>query len=193
MQHLRKVFTLLSIFAAPLQAKKYLKSSINCSVTDIKEKQIPFLSHTEGCRSLGITWNRTAENQLYYSIHYQMYFSRSTALRCSVGVSPLKFKNQKEIRWVIDPSFLYTFFSINERHYISLFVAPIIEYGPYEAVIFGLPKRKEWDVRAVLGLDYTFYLNQHLAVAVGMGPCIAFFKNKGASGLLANFLFQYNL
>ncbi|TSJ81111.1 MAG: hypothetical protein NMK33_01115 [Candidatus Cardinium sp.] len=87
----------------------------------------------------------------------------------------------------------YTLCAINADHYISLFLGPIVEYGPYQAVIFGLPNRNRWDIRVTLGSHYTFYFNQNWAIGIGIGPCIGLLKDKGASGLLASICLQYNL
>lgn len=193
MQYSRKIFILFLMFYTPLQGKEDLANHTSYTVSHVKEEQVPFLRHTEGCRSVGLVCNRMPDHQIWYGIYYHGHVNASLALRLSGGISPVKFNYKKHMRWVIAPSFLYTFCAINAHHYISLSLGPIVEYGPYQAIIFGLPNRNGWDIRITLGAHYTFYFNQNWAICIGIGPCIGLLKDKGASGLLASLHLQYNL
>ncbi|MDN5247180.1 MAG: hypothetical protein QWI37_02985 [Candidatus Cardinium sp.] len=181
------------MFYTPLQGKEGLKNHTSYTVSHVKEAKAPFLRHTEGCKSVGLVWHRMPGHQMCYGIYYHGHLSPSIALRLSGGISLVKFNYKKHIRWVIAPSFLYTLCAINAHHYIGLSLGPIIEYGSYQAAIFGLPNRNGWDIRVTLGPHYTFYFNQKWTTRIEIGPCIGFFKNKGKSGLLGSLCLQYNL
>ncbi|WP_243553082.1 hypothetical protein, partial [Candidatus Cardinium sp. cBcalN2] len=160
MQYFYKIFILLLMFYTPLQGKEDLANHTNYTVSHVKEEKVPFLRHTEGCRSVGMFWNRMPDDQLGYGIYYHMHLNPSIALRFSGGISPVKFSYKRHIRWTIAPYFFHTFFSAYAHHYISLSLGPIIEYGPYQAIIFGLPNRNGWDIRVILEAHYTFYFNK---------------------------------
>lgn len=196
MQYFHKIFILLLILAFydPLQGKQGLEDHTSYIVSHVQEEiKSPFLRHTEGCRSIGIFLDRMPDNQVFYGAYYHMYLSPSIALRFSGGISPVRCNDKRHIRWVIAPSFLYTFFSAYAHHYIGLSLGPIIEYGPYQAAIFRLSNRNDWDIRVTLVPHYTYYFHKHWAFCIGIGPCIGFFKYKGKSGLLGNVCLQYNL
>lgn len=195
MQYLRKVFilTLILTFYDSLQGKQGIETNTNHRANHVKKDRPPFLRHTDGCRAIGIVWHRMPYNQVVYGIYYHAHLSRSIALRLSGGIAPVKVNYKKHIQWFIAPSFLYTLCAINAHHYIGLSLGPIIEYGSYQAAIFGLPNRNGWDIRVNLGPHYTFYFNQKWTIDIGIGSCIGFFKNKGKSGLLGSLCLQYNL
>lgn len=109
MQYFRKTFILLLIFYTHLQGKEDLGNHTSYTVSHIKEVKSPFLRHTEGCRSVGLAWNRMPDDQLCYGIYYYMYMNPSISLRFSGGISPVKRNYKNHMRWVISPSFFIHF------------------------------------------------------------------------------------
>lgn len=193
---MRKIFILLLLMVTcyhPLQGKKGLGDHTSYTVSHVKAIQSPFLRHTEGCRAIGIVWHRMSDDQVWYGIYYHAHLSRSTGLRLSGGVAPVKVNYKKHIRWVITPSIFYTFFSTYAHDYISLSLGSIIAYGPYQSAIFGLPDQNSWDMSITLAAHYTFYFHKDWAFGIGIGPCIGLLKDKGVSGVLVTLCLQYNL
>lgn len=89
-----------------VQGKEGLRGHTN--INHVSEVSPPFLRHTEGCRAVGMIWNKMRDNQLSYGLYYHMYLGQSAALRFGGGISPVKLKEERSVRWVVTPSlFLY--------------------------------------------------------------------------------------